>query len=828
MSTEEVATGAGGAPVSKGPRRRRAGAMAARAARLVAPFAIGAALLFGVLLFTDQLSRRPTYGEIWIDSPEVYTRERLVNDRLLQDAWLRARLPGRDAGPSTYAGVQTSSTHTRTEVGVAAVAGPSPPAGAGDGAAARGKDSAEPARPAEASAAPPPASPPTSTAQSAQVSIRDRLAAEIDYRDYVRDLLIENQLDDRHDLQGNSLYKLKFDATVIPGLNTQATAQVTVKLIPPELGTTAWKKTYDKWIESLESRLNAAHRELRLAYDNDRLSYDEYARMFQFVQSVREANAGAARIPAACPESMLRPAEQNLYKRPEPSEQRARKACLQAFVRDHLSRTNPGERVGGSYENKLSASDLGASSLELETNRLINKFFAAKAVQLVLGISLADSSFVDNSGDYAVRASSPELHKLVQLALLYPKFESSYGRVFSVLPKVVDVAAIGAAIDSEKAYGEAIRDNPDFEMLTYDAFVLDEASGLRIDRVSYDALKEAGYRINPATDLKLHPASAQLMTGSIALGYFSFRNKAEPLWHTYTYAVTPKERADIIDTELRSGSSARATTRAQWEASVAASTNYEGSARALRGFVVGFAGPVSGGGSTAPVLRAGAGTSLTADGNGDGPPGLKEDERFGWVILPRYRALDGRKAVYIQGVSQYALSALLSIPSWWSDVKLEITRSWLDPDGTTRDARTTVVNVQLQPDFDALEGSLLVANQLGPVLMETQQDPVLLTACASASIIIPGRRLWRSSVVTLGSQTADEISVLPNMKGIVAKFREVENQSSEAERDLSRDKGAPFSIPRTVRVWTSQGSIALPNRAQIVIPKDCMPPRARS
>ncbi len=33
-----------------------------------------------------------TYGLIYIDTPEVYTRERLVNDRFQQDAWLRRQL----------------------------------------------------------------------------------------------------------------------------------------------------------------------------------------------------------------------------------------------------------------------------------------------------------------------------------------------------------------------------------------------------------------------------------------------------------------------------------------------------------------------------------------------------------------------------------------------------------------------------------------------------------------------------------------------------------------------------------------------------------------
>ena len=39
-------------------------------------------------------------------------------------------------------------------------------------------------------------------------------------RDAIRQLILENLLDDRHDLTGNSVYGLKFDISVIPGNQT--------------------------------------------------------------------------------------------------------------------------------------------------------------------------------------------------------------------------------------------------------------------------------------------------------------------------------------------------------------------------------------------------------------------------------------------------------------------------------------------------------------------------------------------------------------------------------------------------------------------------------
>ena len=53
---------------------------------------------------------------------------------------------------------------------------------------------------------------------------RDALA----YRDEVRAELMRTQLDDRHDLAGNTLYRFDFDATIAPGNNTRASALITI------------------------------------------------------------------------------------------------------------------------------------------------------------------------------------------------------------------------------------------------------------------------------------------------------------------------------------------------------------------------------------------------------------------------------------------------------------------------------------------------------------------------------------------------------------------------------------------------------------------------
>jgi hypothetical protein len=121
------------------------------------------------------------------------------------------------------------------------------------------------------------------------------------YREQIRTLMIENQLDDRHDLRGNSLYRLRFDAAVLPGRDTRKAAKITVSVLPPEglldqkiteytdnltlrqednkLANLpnianfkpeqgqAWERIYSRWLDSLGKRFEDARKALQKAYD---------------------------------------------------------------------------------------------------------------------------------------------------------------------------------------------------------------------------------------------------------------------------------------------------------------------------------------------------------------------------------------------------------------------------------------------------------------------------------------------------------------------------------------------------------------------------------
>ena len=143
-----------------------------------------------------------TFGKIYVDSPEVYSRERLVKDRFQQDAWLREKL--RQVPEHGLQGSMSTSSSRNTTVALAAGVKPQTPATG---------QPATPTAPQEAMDAP-------------VEQFRDAMA----YREEVRNEILENQLDDRHDIAGNTLYRLKFDATVLPLHDTSAYAMVEVKI----------------------------------------------------------------------------------------------------------------------------------------------------------------------------------------------------------------------------------------------------------------------------------------------------------------------------------------------------------------------------------------------------------------------------------------------------------------------------------------------------------------------------------------------------------------------------------------------------------------------
>jgi hypothetical protein len=189
-------------------------------------------LLFTRLDILQALTARD--GHIIVNSPTVYTRQRLVNDRLSQAAWLQEQLlvtKGSDPTFRSLDQVRVRRSANATTIGLAI--GPS---GAQSGNVTLvAVPAAKPDVPPSSSS--PPAEGPAASPESNEPAIplvdpttADLFRAKNTYREEVRAEMMETQLDDRHDIRGNTIYRLAFDATILAGTRKDSLAVVKVKL----------------------------------------------------------------------------------------------------------------------------------------------------------------------------------------------------------------------------------------------------------------------------------------------------------------------------------------------------------------------------------------------------------------------------------------------------------------------------------------------------------------------------------------------------------------------------------------------------------------------
>ncbi|MCG8095857.1 MAG: hypothetical protein JAZ17_19940, partial [Candidatus Thiodiazotropha endolucinida] len=97
-------------------------------------------------------------------------------------------------------------------------------------------------------------------AQGVDVSLspEQEFAARQAYRRTIRSAIAENNLDDLHDKGGNSLFRLQFTATVLPGKDANRWGMATYRLSPPNATKDNLENLYNEWLTHVTLRLNEA------------------------------------------------------------------------------------------------------------------------------------------------------------------------------------------------------------------------------------------------------------------------------------------------------------------------------------------------------------------------------------------------------------------------------------------------------------------------------------------------------------------------------------------------------------------------------------------
>ena len=638
-------------------------------------------------------------GKVYVSSPGVYTRERLVNDRNDEDFWLREQLRILDDYEVGFSAVTRSDLRLTAEVSGVSAGGNGPPG------SASGQASGEAGN-----------GPPSANDSFGQPSLAflDSFAIRTAARDTIRQSILENLLDDRHDLTGNSVYGLKFDTTVIPGHFTTGRAFVRLSIMPGQAELVPEEGKPDVNFPDLPLHLRTYFQSTFSQISNDprNPNYNSFKLYSQWLSNVLwRLNSHFTQIvetKCQCKGALCSP----------PS------ADWRAEV---LSTVNTILAIDGA-EMKSGETTEGPVAL----NRIIlpapwNNF-------LRINVSMPKISDCSKVPTFVVKYVDDTIH-------VRAKNQANPG--YQVVDVVDDqVSAYVYVPSSEEA------DWPHYRNISS---IVRYVKGIgKLETYCFDKTKKE--------------TCVEYVT--IPSGYFNFIEKViQP--DMYAYSLFPRLEA----TSVLSGRTNSRTAR------------YSGN----------NGGPAVGVDSTESSDEA----SLMPTAIGFTDSQSSDAVDLGWIVDV------GRGAPF-----QKSQFALISVPAWTSRLTVAVRTGWLDSRSMENATEFYSYVVPIPPDYEAFDSFIggqesVRRPQINEELMD---DDIKFVACRKAAILIPGLRLWRSAMVTVGSEKADRITVLPNMRGIIAEFTKL-NQSSANE-------------DATLRVWTSEGVDSLPNKVHIAPPEN--------
>ncbi len=738
-----------------------------------------------------------TQGKIYVDSPEVYTRERLVNDRYDQDYWLRMRLKELDEPGKLQLMAGESRTFSKVQIGAA----PIPRAESGPDVPGEDAVDSEQKEP-EGQEVNPPAADQAATSSSEGFRLpfdqEFRVAAGI--RDMIRQQVLENMLDDRHDLTGNSVYGLKFDTTVIPGSNTRQRAIVRVSLTVDDLfqksGTAhlfansfshylqsieegnpsradfdGQEAYYFNWLKDLEKRLNNAEKSVYNSMVRSQYACPTRGQAVEGLQFMHILARNTLNVVLGIPTELF--ANLNPVKQVALKGNGINPGNPIAFKGDGINPGNPIEMLDKEY---LKLPDPWARFFLIERNRFEY---------------LEQSGMESDSCSYRISFAVNELlEPLILIRPGHPVSREIEDRKAHDCDGEDCLIRVGKLVDSDTEIYVRQRDFKRREIVFEDI-----GHKYPLAAQHFDWLWSAHFPRCDDNSWQEHCSREEWLKVTMPSGLFNFIEKMSAR-DAYAYAIFPKN--DIASLLVAAESQL--------------DSSFLGFAKQLRE-------------SITSSLLVGFGEGPEADPR-DFPETkrlkIRKDDKpmvFGWVISARGT---------MQPTQKNQL-ALVSVPAWANKLNLRIERGWIDRQGRPQfDSPDYDLEILIPPSLEVFDFIFRddARVTLGPTIRQSEMDRnIYLRAGRGARVLVPGSRLWRSATVTLGAQSADRIRVLPNMEGIIAEFSclNLPSAAYQATSEGMNDarpgnketctlpefyKGVSkglFARPVTLRVWTSEG-----------------------
>ena len=790
-------------------------------------------------------------GLIVVDSPEVYTRERLVNDRFMQTTWLLNQLREYNRGAEFQEAVDTLRERG-IEVGVGF-------SSAGDASAER--------RDAQADDSPRPSAL-TRPGLSAIERFRDTQA----FRTEVRQAVLETMLDDRHDLQGNTLYMLKFDAAIIPPRRMQRRnfAVVAVNLQsdtgrreadPDETYSTGpgpgadanLDEVYDAWVEHVRGMVTNEYLNrvrIFLGRKTDETELIEMWDAMDFDSALPEPDDPRARVT----DRALSHLERFLadYRRVEgfrAAYDHTRKVCgpepdsrtpAHRDWQHRLGQQPPNRLIQGYFTDLAQPAGPGAGTFSEQLFEQFRRRLLLRAATRAPVPSDGDPSAATDPSNIAAGTYADWLaHANALMAVAYNAGEDASQpgneavaqtaaadqRPWSErLERILESGKLGDC-DAVRNLDKTLAAEQGIELAAFfdasqrlfehanaawelERFLLFQTLGSYYHRLLEKRLgKLANFDLRCDSDAQLcrvrvnescpagPPASGSADACKAPPGFYD--ELASEHSSFFTYAATPKENARGVlssleqqDTaSLRGSAAVPGRDDLGGQVAIADERTERRLAAERRIRVMGFGG--TGKADTRPY--------------------------FGWMIAPP-RVGDEAQPI------QQSLTAIVSLPSWWQRIRLVVRTCWRGERGFPElevhngracldaDSETASFPVNLPWNVRDINRKLAYEIRRVPYIETLNGDfamipfPVYHVGQENARLLIEGGDLWRSTVVTLGSQRANEILVLPNMRGIIATFEKIELPSSPR----------PCKTEVPIRVWTSEG-VTMEDAARAIV-----------
>jgi hypothetical protein len=561
----------------------------------------------------------------------------------------------------------------------------------------------------------------------ARVSPRDQFLDLQAYRAELRTALNAVRLDDRHDDAGNTLYRLAFKTTVLPGetRNKWGAARLTLK--GPDWDQHTIRELYYSWLGYIASRLNYPSQEASNPTKN-------------LVKI--DANFYTLAIATGFVEVFLLP-----------------------FHLDHNKQTAEDACSKMTLDDALKSRDCGVILLPV-----------------AVGTHQPLSDLYQDGALYRFISQLGQVGRLRPSVPLSPLQVKNIARSVKTVHKELSIALKGAALGLRFAD----TDQPTGVTVAIQHFLLKLEQAHLIANSNFSDIKAEDDA--PAFNFD-ETICEDMWTGS-GKRTFACLVTATGRTVRHSPTPTIFDVAPIELAQRRSTVASRAASYEVALAIAAALPNSGVSVDTALGYLRTVAGNVEALERVSLVVGF-ADIEKQTSGNpyDSNNPKRQPPTRFGWLFGPQME-VDVKKAKIrlVQRPADYEVFADISIPAWWPYITLKSETAWIGDwkhgtdviadcgsiAGCAPMARAMHVNLPITPEgLNALTEFILRArgrNLPDPPSIE-RLTPSTVSACtATVTFVIEGSNLWRGVEVYAGGVALSDVEMLPDMRGIKARL----------------------------------------------------------